>query len=102
MAAVPVSGAGASGDGDLTGKARFQRADDGAAKMAAVPVSGAAKMAAVPVSGAAKMADVSVSSAAKPAARPQLTPEEQRKMMDDPKLNALLAALPGAKVTAIK
>ena len=34
--------------------------------------------------------------------RPQLTPEEQRKMMDDPKLNALLAALPGAKVTAIK
>ena len=91
MAAVPVSGAGASGDGDLTGKARFQRADDGAAKMAAVPVS-----------GAAKMADVSVSSATKPAARPQLTPEEQRKMMDDPKLNALLAALPGAKVTAIK
>ena len=59
-------------------------------------------MAAVPVSGAAKMADVSVSSASKPAARPQLTPEEQRKMMDDPKLNALLAALPGAKVTAIK
>jgi DNA polymerase-3 subunit gamma/tau len=41
-------------------------------------------------------------STAKPAARPQLTPEEQRKMMDDPKLNALLAALPGAKVTAIK
>ena len=41
-------------------------------------------------------------SASKPAARPQLTPEEQRKMMDDPKLNALLAALPGAKVTAIK
>ena len=39
--------------------------------------------------------------AAKPAPRPQLTPEEQRKMMDDPKLNALLAALPGAKVTAI-
>jgi DNA polymerase-3 subunit gamma/tau len=34
-------------------------------------------------------------------ARPQLSPEEQRKMMDDPKLNALLAALPGAKVTAI-
>ena len=91
MAAVPVSGAGASGDGDLTGKARFQRADDGAAKMAAVPVSSATKPAAVPVS-----------SASKPAARPQLTPEEQRKMMDDPKLNALLAALPGAKVTAIK
>ena len=41
-------------------------------------------------------------STSKPAARPQLTPEEQRKMMDDPKLNALLAALPGAKVTAIK
>ena len=43
--------------------------------------------------------------AAKPSAkaepRPQLSPEEQRKMMDDPKLNALLAALPGAKVTAI-
>ena len=38
---------------------------------------------------------------AKPAARPQLSPEEQRKMMDDPKLNAFLAALPGAKVTAI-
>ena len=52
--------------------------------------------------GAAKMAAVPVSSATKPAARPQLTPEEQRKMMDDPKLNALLAALPGAKVTAIK
>jgi DNA polymerase-3 subunit gamma/tau len=40
--------------------------------------------------------------AAQPTARTQLTPEEQRKMMDDPKLNALLAALPGAKVTAIK
>ena len=41
--------------------------------------------------------------APKPAAarRPQLTPEEQRKMMDDPKLNALLASLPGAKITAI-
>ena len=39
--------------------------------------------------------------APKPAARPQLTPDEQRKMMDDPKLNALLAALPGAKITAI-
>ena len=43
--------------------------------------------------------------AAKPAAkaepRPQLSPEEQRKMMDDPKLNALLSALPGSKVTAI-
>ena len=42
---------------------------------------------------------------AKPAAkaepRPQLSPEEQRKMMDDPKLNALLSALPGSKVTAI-
>ena len=30
-----------------------------------------------------------------------LSPEEQRKMMDDPKLAALLSALPGAKVTAI-
>ena len=39
--------------------------------------------------------------AAKAEPRPQLSPEEQRKMMDDPKLNALLAALPGAKVTAI-
>ena len=47
----------------------------------------------------AKPSDQSTS---KPVARPQLTPEEQRKMMDDPKLNALLAALPGAKVTAIK
>ena len=39
--------------------------------------------------------------AAKAEPRPQLTPEEQRKMMDDPKLNSLLSALPGSKVTAI-
>ena len=70
------------GCGDLTGKARFQRAHDVAAKMAAVPVSGAgangdggltgkarfqraydvaAMMAAFPVSSTAvKMAAISV------------------------------------------
>ena len=54
---------------------------------------------------AVKSAPQTAAAPAKPAAkaepRPQLTPEEQRKMMDDPKLNALLSALPGSKVTAI-
>ena len=50
---------------------------------------------------AAKPAPQTAAAPAKPEPRPQLTPEEQRKMMDDPKLNALLSALPGSKVTAI-
>ena len=51
---------------------------------------------------AAPMAEAKPAAKTEPAEKkPQLTPEEQRKMMDDPKLNALLASLPGAKVTAI-
>ena len=103
MAAVPVSAGSSGGDVDKDDKVVKVSNDPKDPNDVKGPkdlkVAGGASPSAA---GAQSTAKPSVQSTSKPAARPQLTPEEQRKMMDDPKLNALLAALPGAKVTAIK
>lgn len=89
------------------------------AVQAVAPVAAAAAPAAGAGAGAGAAGPAAAGSgqavAAKPAApaapaaekpkepeRAPLTPEQQRKIMDDPKLNEFLAALPGAKITEIK
>ena len=79
-----------------------------AAPVAPAPAAPVAPAPAAPVVPAAPRPPASgkpVAAASAPApAAPEkvpLTAEEQRRKLDDPKLNAFLSALPGAKVTAI-
>ena len=94
-------GAGPAGGGARAARAA-QDHQDTQAPQDIKPNNGAPAAAKPTPQPAAKpIAKAEAKPAAKAAPKPQLSPEEQRKMMDDPKLAALLSALPGAKVTAI-
>ncbi len=108
LAAQGPSGLHADGGGEADKVIKADKVDKVVKDPKDLKVAGSAQSTAKPSAqptakpSAQPTAKPSDQSTSKPVARPQLTPEEQRKMMDDPKLNALLAALPGAKVTAIK